>query len=110
MQTLQTDWLAAYPARCFDKEQNRRYALIIKELMCMGCHPHQPYLTHKEIITVKEPTLVKEDPDCDSEEHWRDFGADCVRKREYVKDADGNDMRGTYRVEEREEYFVYVDE
>ena len=78
--------------------------------MCMGCHPHQPYLTHKEIITVEPPEYEKTDPDCDSEEHWRDFGADCNRTRKYVKDADGNDKRGTYRVEEREEYFVYVDE
>ena len=76
----------------------------------MGCHPHQPYLTHKEIITVEEPTYVKEDPDCDSDEHWRDFGADCFRTRDYVKDDDGNELKGTYRVEERDEYFVYVDE
>ena len=78
--------------------------------MCMGCHPHQPYLTHKEIITVVPPVYEKVDEDCDSEEHMRDVAADCDRTRVYKKDADGNEMKGTYRVEEREEYFVYVDE
>ena len=110
MQELQTDWLAAYPARCFDKEENRRYAIIIKNLMCMGCHPDQYYLTNKNIIEVEEPVYIKVDPNCDPVKHKKDVRADCPRTREYELDDDGNPKRGTYRVEESDKYFVYVEE
>ena len=71
--------------------------------MCMGCHPDQHYLTNQEIITVVEPVYEKVDLDCDSDENKKDFGADCPRTRKNIS-------RGTYRVEERDKYFVYVDE
>ena len=102
---IQGTWLASFPERCFNKTDNRRYALIVKELVCMGCQAQQPWLTQKSIVIDQEPVYEKEDADCDDEQKLKETGRQCPRKRNVVVGG-----KGRYSIEITDNWNFYVSE
>ena len=102
---IQSEWLASFPERGFKKTDNRRYGLIVKELMCQGCKAHQPFLTYKNIVTVQAPVYPKEDESCVDDQSIKETGRLCKRKRKVEEGGEGR-----YTVERSETYNLYVSE
>lgn len=88
---------------------NRRYALIVKDLICHGCSANQDWLTNYEIITKKEPVYKKKEASCDDEKMMRELAKKCDR---IADRAGGLVTPGEYELVKRadNQYFLYVNE
>ena len=88
---------------------NRRYALIVKDLICHGCSANQDWLTNYEIITLKEPVYKKVDESCDDEKMMETLAKKCDRVSHR---RDGLVEHGEYELKRHgdREYFLYVNE